>query len=280
MIASEAAADATSTPTTAEPATSASSAASTATSTTSASSTTSLSSSPTTSSTAPTSTVSPTGSVETSTTEISTAGTSTGEPETTSSSSTTSETVATESGSPGSGGVIRPGTHDERDLVIELSFSSRVADVGAEELRSFVLATLNDQRSWAAAGLTFIHSESSELQIVLAEPAETDQLCLPLRTVGRFSCQNGSMVVLNADRWRIATDTWDSTVADYRTYLVNHEVGHLVGQRHPAARCAVAGEPALVMAQQTKGLVGCLGNGWPLAEEIARASNRPIAIGD
>jgi hypothetical protein len=50
--------------------------------------------------------------------------------------------------------------------------------------------------------------------------------------------------------------------------LVNHEVGHLLGQHHPARQCPQPGKPAPVMAQQSSELNGCLPNAWPLPWEI------------
>ena len=67
-------------------------------------------------------------------------------------------------------------------------------------------------------------------------------------------------------------------MADYRTYLVNHEVGHLIGLRHPTPRCPTPGAPAAVMEPQTGGLVGCVGNGWPRDWEIDYALVRPAVI--
>ena len=55
-------------------------------------------------------------------------------------------------------------------------------------------------------------------------------------------------------------------VALYRRYLVNHEVGHLLGHGHVS--CQVEDRArAPVMMQQTKGVGACRANGRPLAWE-------------
>lgn len=160
--------------------------------------------------------------------------------------------------------------------VVRLRFDSRVGDVTSADLAAEALAILNDSRGWPRAGFTFVADDASPFTVVLAEGAEVDELCLPLRTGGTVSCQNGPVVALNATRWRSAVDHWDGTVATYRGYLVNHEVGHLLGLRHPKPRCPVAGRPAGVMEQQTAGLEGCTGNPWPRDWEIALAEQRPV----
>jgi hypothetical protein len=116
--------------------------------------------------------------------------------------------------------------------------------------------------------------------VVLAEAAEVDRLCLPYDTFGRYSCQNGPVVALNADRWRTATPEWTGDLVTYRQMLVNHEVGHLLGRHHPAdPQCPAAGEPAPVMAQQSTELDGCLPNPWPLPAEVEAAArhDEPLA---
>lgn len=139
-----------------------------------------------------------------------------------------------------------------------------------------MLSVLNDERGWRRAGFSFVAEETSPFTIVLAEGPEVDQLCLPLQTFGTVSCQNGPVVALNADRWRTGVDHWDGELSGYRGYLVNHEVGHLLGQRHPKPRCPVAGRPAGVMEQQTAGLEGCVGNAWPRDWEVEFAAVRPV----
>lgn len=164
----------------------------------------------------------------------------------------------------------------EADETVALRFESRVPDVGTAELEAVALDVLNDPRGWVKAGFQFISDPTSDYLVVLAEPTEVDELCLPLTTGGTASCQNGPIVALNADRWRLAVDHWDRDLADYRGYLINHEVGHLIGQRHPAPRCPIAGRPAGVMEPQTGNLAGCTGNAWPRDWEIAHALVRPV----
>ena len=100
----------------------------------------------------------------------------------------------------------------------------------------------------------------ADLRVVLASPALVDALCAPLATAGQFSCGRNGHAALNFRRWVQATDEFaDRTL--YRQYLVNHEVGHLLG--HPHERCPGAGLPAPLMQQQSIRVAPCLPNGWP-----------------
>jgi len=197
--------------------------------------------------------------------------TTTTRPETPTHSTTTSARLATT--------VTVAGDQTDAALAIHLAFLSEVEDVTYAQLASLALAVLNDPRGWNRSGFTFVADEGSDLTVVLAEPERVDELCLPLETRGAASCQNGAIVALNAQRWRTATEDWDSSVEDYRTYLVNHEVGHLIGLRHPADRCPPGESTSAVMEPQTAGLAGCAGNGWPLPWEIEWAAERPAVIG-
>lgn len=170
------------------------------------------------------------------------------------------------------------GTTADAGQVVGLRIESRVGDLTTAELRREVLEILNDERGWIRAGFTFVAADDSPFRLILAEGPEVDQLCLPLETYGSVSCQNGPVVALNATRWRVAVEHWDGEGSDYRGYLVNHEVGHLIGQRHPTPRCVIVGRPAGVMEQQTAGLEGCTGNAWPRDWEIELATLRPVVF--
>jgi hypothetical protein len=124
--------------------------------------------------------------------------------------------------------------------------------------------TLTDPRGWQALHpVSFERTDraDADLRVIVATPSFTDKLCLPLDTGGEVSCRVENRVVLNAKRWMYAVPAYAGKVDLYRSYLVNHEVGHALGHGH--STCTKPGTPAPVMMQQTKGLAGCLPNAWP-----------------
>ena len=127
----------------------------------------------------------------------------------------------------------------------------------------FVMATLNDGRSWGHGGtMTFARTAGkADIRVVLASPTTSAAMCRPLITKGTLSCANGSTAVLTVYRWIRGTADYGKDITGYRQYLVNHEVGHVLGHGHQA--CPGKGKRAPVMLQQTKGLKGCAKNPWP-----------------
>lgn len=127
-----------------------------------------------------------------------------------------------------------------------------------------VRTALEDPRSWGRIRtLQQVDRASRAMaRIIIARPATVDALCAEagLDTAGIYSCWNGRVVALNAWRWEVGADGFPD-IATYRTYLVNHEVGHVLGRGHVA--CPGPGAPAPLMMQQSKGLAGCTANGWP-----------------
>ena len=148
------------------------------------------------------------------------------------------------------------------EFSIEVDEDTFDGQITEAEFRAFVVETLSDDRSWVGRGVGFrLVDDGGLFTMTVATPERTDQLCWPLRTNGRFSCATNGWIVFNSDRWFNATDSWPADLEAYRRYLVNHEVGHyILGAGHPG--CPGAGQPAPIMMQQTKGLGGCLPNGW------------------
>ena len=149
----------------------------------------------------------------------------------------------------------------------------RVAVEGRLPIDRFAFAheverVLSDPRGWGRGGAArFVRVASGGVRftVVLASPRLTDALCAPILTIGRFSCASGDRAVLNFRRWRDGAGAYGDDLGRYRIYVVNHEVGHVLGHTH--AGCPAAGAPAPVMMQQTKGVGACRPNPWPLAGE-------------
>jgi hypothetical protein len=133
--------------------------------------------------------------------------------------------------------------------------------------RRFVESTLSDpDRGWTSRGGHRVQrverAADARVRVVLAEPATVDRLCRAagFDTAGIYSCWTGRIAALNADRWFTGVrHVPDLTL--YRTYLVNHEVGHALGHGHRS--CPGNGRLAPVMMQLSKSTYGCVPNGVP-----------------
>jgi hypothetical protein len=143
--------------------------------------------------------------------------------------------------------------------------------VTVSEFTDVVDTTLADPRSWIAGRdvrLQRVLAPSVyDFTVFLASPSTAYNLCLEggvdIRTnaVPYTSCRAGDKVVINASRYLEGVPDYGAPLADYRRYVVNHEVGHRLGHGHVG--CPGAGQPAPVMQQQTLGLRGCVANSWP-----------------
>jgi hypothetical protein len=136
-------------------------------------------------------------------------------------------------------------------------------DVDGARFAGYVMETLNDPHGWGAGGaFSFARTDDdADYRVVLASATTVDRLCAPLRTQGEVSCAINGHATINYARWVTATPEFGGIVPTYRQYVVNHEVGHLLGHGH--VTCPGAGRLAPVMQQQTYGVAPCLPNAWP-----------------
>ncbi|MEV6932056.1 DUF3152 domain-containing protein [Dactylosporangium sp. NPDC051485] len=140
----------------------------------------------------------------------------------------------------------------------------------ADAFAAAVEKTYADPRGWTAGGdlrLQRVAGEgAADFTVFLATPATSEAMCATagLHTDGYTSCRVTGKVIINLARWLTAIPEYGAPVADYQTYVVNHETGHELGGGHEA--CPGEGQAAPVMMQQTYGLKGCVANSWPYVD--------------
>lgn len=137
----------------------------------------------------------------------------------------------------------------------------------APAFTSMVDRVLQDPEGWSRAGRRFVRvDEGPAITVLLATPNTVDRLCAPLDTGGALSCGRKGRATLNLTRWRQGVVHWGDDLEGYRAYMINHEVGHLLGVPHRP--CGGKGEAAPVMLQQTKKLDGCVPENRPSELEL------------
>ncbi|TDC56823.1 DUF3152 domain-containing protein [Micromonospora sp. KC207] len=150
----------------------------------------------------------------------------------------------------------------------------------ADAVAAVVDEALGDPRSWIASGELRVQRVASaadaDFTVYLATPVTSERMCAlgGLSTERYTSCRLPGQVIINLARWMEAVPDYGASLAVYRAYVVNHEVGHEFGELHES--CPGPGEPAPVMQQQTYGLDGCVANPWPYLDG-ARYAGEPTA---
>ena len=141
-------------------------------------------------------------------------------------------------------------------------------EVDGPSFAAAVEETLGDSRSWGNGGrMSFQRvgeaeaADQYDFKVTLISPGNMERYCPGVGTGGYTSCRYGDRAVINLARWATAVPDYQDDIPTYRHYVVNHEVGHALGNGHQ--ECPGPGQPAPVMQQQTLGLEGCAKNAWP-----------------
>jgi hypothetical protein len=140
---------------------------------------------------------------------------------------------------------------------------------------------LGDPRSWIGNGQVRLQrvsgADAADFTIFLATRETAGQMCwrggndIRVGAHPYTSCRTTGSVIINLDRWRLSAGPYLRAripLTEYRRYVINHEVGHELGQGHQG--CPTLGGPAPVMVQQTLTLRGCVPYAWP------RRGDRPL----
>jgi hypothetical protein len=152
-----------------------------------------------------------------------------------------------------------------------VAVESNLGMIDMTSVASKIDNVLGDSHSWIAGGQVRFQrvppGAPYEFTIHLATSETTRVMCTAGgvgRTGGYTSCRYSGHVVLNLDRWISSVRYYSGAglpLDTYRTYMINHEVGHELGYGHEL--CPGPDRPAPVMQQQTLGLHGCTPNPWP-----------------
>ncbi|MEV6301139.1 DUF3152 domain-containing protein [Actinoplanes sp. NPDC051861] len=156
-----------------------------------------------------------------------------------------------------------PAVREGRLMRYRVAVEGGIKGVTAAAFADAVSATLADPRSWIAGEQFRFRrvgpGQNADFTVYLATPGTRDGFCDGAD--GYTSCRNGARVVINVARWVKGVPDYGAPLAEYRHYVINHEVGHRLGESHQ--RCPRRGGLAPVMQQQTLGLHGCTANAWP-----------------
>jgi predicted RNA methylase len=144
--------------------------------------------------------------------------------------------------------------------------------------RSFTsacLTILNSPDGWSRMGVKFTKTDdekTADYKISLATDTYIKNKC----GFGGMSCtiMTTGICFINIRNWEKGSDKSGLTLAGYRKYVVNHEVGHMLGLDDHFDKYKGKNPPrAPVMVQHTIGTNGYKANNVPLDSEIKRGAD-------
>jgi hypothetical protein len=129
-------------------------------------------------------------------------------------------------------------------------------NVDERQFDFYVMVYLNSPDGWSQDGYFFEQSSNAQIIIKLSSPKTIHGICGD----GELSCAElgGTKLYLNSERWFHGSKLSKLGIADYRQYMVSHEMGHILGKEH--TKCPCKGCHAPIMLQQTRGIGECIPN--------------------
>ena len=155
----------------------------------------------------------------------------------------------------------------------------------AQSFPKLVDSVLHNSKGWKRFGYTFKRVTSGtspsgtsapgtalEVFKIILSPPSYMETKLPLHFVHEqlsVADRNSNTIYVNSDRWTGAIPNKSGLrLKGYQTYIINHEVGHLLGKDHPGLKkqnqWRLKGySKAPIMIQQTLGIGAFRRNKWP-----------------
>lgn len=129
-----------------------------------------------------------------------------------------------------------------------------------------IKSVLQDKRGWISHGYIFeqIDKKYKSDIVIKIVPAKTVEKICSFKGLSCADLDNNT-IYLNVNRWRRGSKYSKLNLYNYRIYLINHEIGHLLGRDH--SECLKPNSKVPVMVQQTLGIGKCKPNPWPLPWE-------------
>lgn len=171
---------------------------------------------------------------------------------------------------PGQSAVVGRGPLQQYAIDIE----NGISGISDAAFAAKVEQTLADRLSWAGAGvvsLQRIDTPDAQWRISLTSSMTVRQLCgYEIKIESSCWAPDQSRVVINVARWVRGAPTYLGKLDVYRTYVINHEVGHALGHLH--AHACLSNGLAPVMMQQTIGTKSVTG-------QLCRPNQHPYPPG-
>ncbi|MGP4019183.1 DUF3152 domain-containing protein [Saccharopolyspora sp. 5N708] len=139
---------------------------------------------------------------------------------------------------------------------VEIEVGVQIGDPN-REFGNLVQTTLSDPRSWTnpqGGGISLQRVDASgprpDFRVILVSQQTAREACdysdgVPYDS----SCRKGDMVYINGARWVRGAVSFEGDMGNYQRYAINHEVGHVFGNKHVG--CPAQGALAPVMMQQS-----------------------------
>ena len=131
---------------------------------------------------------------------------------------------------------------------------------------------LNDPRGWKKCGYTFERKpdKTSDNEVDLIIKVVPNNIVKKICGFDGLSCADHGdpklqLIYFNLEKWKNGCEKSKLSLDLYRTYVINHEIAHILDKHHLKLSDCKAGSLVPVRIPQTLGIGNCEPNPYPLA---------------